>query len=95
MHIYTFFQWKEYTCILLQYKDTDYLISKFLYGVFENNDFILLCDLEFFKFKEVKENVFGRKNKGDVNFKKKIEVQDEWISWKALMYVLNKGDTKY
>ena len=95
MHIYTFFQWKKYTIILLlQYKDTDYLISKFLYGVFENNDFILLCDLEFFKFKEVKENVFGRKNKGDVNFKK-IEVQDEWISWKALMYVLNKGHTKY
>lgn len=45
--------------------------------MFENNDFILLCDLEFFKFKEVKENVFGRKNKGDVNLKKKIEVQDE------------------
>ena len=41
--------------------------------MFENNDFILLCDLEFFKFKEVKENVFGRKNKGDVNFKKKLK----------------------
>ena len=57
MHIYTYFQ---LPCILLKYEDTDYLISKFLYGVFDNNDFIIFCDIEFFKFKEVKGERFWK-----------------------------------